>query len=90
METTSTRNYSYKNIDILNFETIEPLLKGLANQAIDSKDNLEQWLKNSETLKAELDEKERWISLNSRRDTGNELYQKTFKTFVEEVHMWMN
>lgn len=86
MEETIANNYSFEEIDILNFETIEPLLQALLERPIESKNDLEQWLQDVEKLKDQLDEKAWWVDLNNWKNTENEPYKKAVQIFWDEVN----
>lgn len=85
METITADKYTAENINIQNFETIEPFLDELINRSIDSKLSLEKWLQDVDKLQAVLIEKQGWIFINSQKDTSDEDYKKLYNSFFGEV-----
>ena len=54
MDTITISEYTLENLDIQNFETIKPLLEELVNRAVESKENLETWIKDVDELQSVL------------------------------------
>lgn len=85
METETLSKNLLDNIDIQNFETIKPHLEELVNRSVQSKRDLEVWLKNVDEVQSILAEKQGWIFINSQKDTGNADYKALYESFFGQV-----
>jgi len=85
MDTITLTKNSIDNIDIQNFETIKPLLHELVKRPVNSKNDLEVWLKDVDQLQSAIAEKQGWIFINSQKDISNEAYKALYDSFYGEV-----
>lgn len=85
METATISKNLLDNIDIQNFETIKPHLEELVNRSLESKRDLEVWLKNVDEIQSVLAEKQGWIFINSQKDTSNADYKALYESFFGQV-----
>lgn len=79
------RVYLPKYFGITNWEALEPFFKELLEREINSKQDLEQWLKDSSELEAAISEDACWRQIKMTCDTENKTLEDAFTYFVMEV-----
>lgn len=79
------RNYLPKDFKITDWEHLEPFLKELLARPIQSKEELEQWLKDMSELEAVIGEDAAWRQIRMTCDTENKALEDAFTYFVTEI-----
>ena len=79
------RKYLPENLVVSDWETIEPYFKELLERAINSKDELEKWLKDMSELEAMLNEEFCWRQIKMTCDTNNKLLEESFNYYCMEI-----
>ena len=79
------RHYLPAGFTITTWEALEPLLKELLERPLDSKEALQQWLKDSSELEAAISEDACWRQIKMTCDTENKELEKAFEFFVMEI-----
>ena len=79
-----TRTYIPANLEI-KWETLEPLYKELVDRAINSAEELEQWLRDRSELEAALEEDFAWRYIRMTCDTNSEEKLQSFQYFATEI-----
>lgn len=78
------RTYVPQDLEI-KWENIEPLFRELINRTINSKEELETWLKNRSELEAVLEEDFAWRYIRMSCNTADESLLKQFQFFATEI-----
>ena len=78
------RTYIPQNLEI-KWENLAPIFEELQNRNIDSKADLEQWLRDKSELEAALEEDFAWRYIKMSCDTANEQLVKDFQYFATEI-----
>lgn len=79
------RHFVPENFVITDWNSLEPYFKDLANRNIDSKADLEQWLKDQSELEAVVNEDACWRQIRMTCDTENKSLEEAFNFFVMEI-----
>lgn len=79
------RHFVPGNFVISDWNSLEPYFKDLANRNIDSKADLEQWLKDQSELEAVVNEDACWRQIRMTCDTENKSLEEAFNFFVMEI-----
>lgn len=78
------RTYIPQNLEI-KWENLAPIFEELQNRIIDSKADLEQWLRDKSELEAALEEDFAWRYIKMSCDTANEQLVKDFQYFATDI-----
>ncbi|MGN6249997.1 MAG: M3 family oligoendopeptidase [Ginsengibacter sp.] len=79
------RHYLPQDLTISSWEVIEPYFKKLLQREINSKEDLEKWLKDMSELEAAVNEDVCWRQIKMTCDTGNKELEESFNYFVLEI-----
>jgi oligoendopeptidase F len=79
------RKFIPEDFTVANWESIEPYFKDLADRSINSKEDLELWLKDSSELEAVLSEDACWRQIKMTCDTENKSLEEAFVFFVTQI-----
>jgi oligoendopeptidase F len=80
-----TRHFLPVDFTITNWETLEPFFKQLDERAINSLQDLEEWLKDSSELEAVTSEDACWRQIKMTCDTENKELEEAFTFFMMEI-----
>ncbi|RWU08614.1 M3 family oligoendopeptidase [Pedobacter chitinilyticus] len=78
------RTYIPQDLEI-KWENLSPIFEELQNRNIDSKTDLEHWLRDKSELEAALEEDFAWRYIKMSCDTANEQLVKDFQYFATEI-----
>lgn len=73
------------NFVVTNWDSLEPWFKNLLERKIDTKEQLEQWLKDQSELEALVNEDACWRQIRMTCDTENKTLEEAFTFFVMEL-----
>lgn len=79
------RHYLPQDLTISSWEIIEPYFKELLQREINSKEEMEQWLKDMSELEAAVNEDVCWRQIKMTCDTANKELEESFNYFVLEI-----
>jgi len=79
------RHYLPQDLTISSWQIIEPYFKELLQREINSKEVLEQWLKDMSELEAAVNEDICWRQIKMTCDTTNKELEESFNYFVLEI-----
>lgn len=79
------RHFLPENFSVTNWEALEPWFINLLEREIDSKEKLEQWLKDISELEAVLSEDACWRQIKMTCDTENKELENAFAFFMMEI-----
>ncbi len=79
------RHYLPQDLTISSWQIIEPYFKELLQREINSKEELEQWLKDMSELEAAVNEDICWRQIKMTCDTTNKELEESFNYFVLEI-----
>lgn len=79
------RHFLPENLTVTNWETIEPYFKDLLKREINSKEDLEKWLKDMSELEAMISEDACWRQIRMTCDTTNKELEESFNYFCMEI-----
>jgi oligoendopeptidase F len=79
------RQFLPEDFTITSWEQLEPYFKDLLDRAIQSKQDLEKWLKDSSELEAVISEDACWRQIRMTCDTENKSLEEAFVFFVTEI-----
>ena len=79
------RHFVPENFTVTDWESIEPFFKDLLERNIDTKENLEQWLKDQSELEALVSEDACWRQIKMTCDTENKALEEAFTYFCMEI-----
>ncbi len=79
------RHFIPKDFILTDWETLEPYLKNLLDRNIDTKERLEQWLKDQSELEAMVNEDACWRQIKMTCDTENKVLEDAFNFFCMEI-----
>jgi oligoendopeptidase F len=79
------RHFLPANFTITNWEVLEPYFKDLAERAINSIEDLQQWLKDSSELEAAISEDACWRQIKMTCDTESKALEESFTFFMMEI-----
>lgn len=83
--TSIPRSYLPQNFKITDWESLEPYFKELPDRPIQSKEDLEAWLKDISELEAIIGEDAAWRQIRMTCDTENKELEQAFTFFVTEI-----
>lgn len=79
------RTFLPKDFTVTNWENLEPFFKELLERPIESKTNLEQWLKDMSELEAVVSEDACWRQIKMTCDTTDKNLEEAFTYFCMEI-----
>jgi len=79
------RNFLPKNFSVTSWEALQPYFQQLLDRPLQSKGDLEQWLKDSSEIEAVLSEDACWRQIRMTCDTENKSLEEAFVFFVTEI-----
>jgi len=79
------RHFLPANFTVTNWESLEPFFKTLLEQELNSKADLEQWLKNMSELEAVVSEDACWRQIKMTCDTTDKTLEEAFAYFCMEI-----
>jgi oligoendopeptidase F len=79
------RHFVPEDFTVTTWETLEPYFKNLLDRNIDSKDDLEQWLKDMSELEAVISEDACWRQIRMTCDTTDKSLEQAFTYFCMEI-----
>jgi oligoendopeptidase F len=79
------RHFLPENFTISNWESLEPYLKTLEERTINSKADLEQWMKDASEVEAVISEDVCWRQIKMTCDTENKELEESFNFFMMEI-----
>lgn len=79
------RTFLPKDFTVTNWESLEPFFKELLERPIESKTNLEQWLKDMSELEAVVSEDACWRQIKMTCDTTDKNLEEAFTYFCMEI-----
>jgi len=79
------RTFLPKDFTVTNWENLEPFFKELLERPIESKANLEQWLKDMSELEAVVSEDACWRQIKMTCDTTDKNLEEAFTYFCMEI-----
>ncbi|MDB5195891.1 MAG: oligoendopeptidase [Flaviaesturariibacter sp.] len=79
------RTYLPEDFKIENWETLQPYFDELVDRPINSKTDLEAWLKDMSEIEAVIGEDAAWRQIKMTCDTENKELEKAFEYFVLEI-----
>jgi oligoendopeptidase F len=82
---TLPRNFLPKNFAVTSWEALQPYFQQLLDRPLQSKGDLEQWLKDSSEIEAVLSEDACWRQIRMTCDTENKSLEEAFVFFVTEI-----
>ena len=79
------RHFLPKDFIVTDWQVLEPYFKELLEREIDSKEELEKWLKDASELEAVVSEDANWRQIRMTCDTENKKLEEDFTFFVMEI-----
>ena len=79
------RKFLPKDFTVTDWNSLEPFFKDLLDRTIDTKKELEQWLKDQSELEAIVSEDTCWRQIKMTCDTENKSLEDAFTFFVLEI-----
>ena len=79
------RHFLPENLAVTNWETIEPYFKDLLKREINSKEDLEKWLKDTGEVEAMISEDACWRQSRMTCDTANKELEESCNYFCMEI-----
>lgn len=79
------RSYLPANFKVTDWGTLEPYFKELLERPLNTKQDLEQWLKDVSELEAVIGEDAAWRQIRMTCDTENKELEQAFTFFVTEI-----
>ncbi len=79
------RHFIPKDFSVTGWQSLEPYLKDLLDRNIDTKENLEKWLKDQSELEALVNEDACWRQIKMTCDTENKSLEEAFTFFCMEI-----
>ena len=79
------RHFLPGDFSITNWESLEPWFKNLLDRELNSKKDLEQWLKDISELEAVVSEDACWRQIKMTCDTENKALEEAFNSFMMEI-----
>ncbi|MBS1575408.1 MAG: M3 family oligoendopeptidase [Bacteroidetes bacterium] len=79
------RHFLPVNFEVTTWESLEPYFKNLLEREINSKEELEQWLKDSSELEAVVSEDACWRQIRMTCDTENKKLEEAFAFFMMKI-----
>src|SRR6266508_5964940 len=82
---TPERHFLPSDFAITNWKNLEPYFKDLLEREINSKQDLEKWLRDASELEAIVSEEANWRQIRMTCDTENKELENAFTFFVMEI-----
>ncbi len=79
------RNFLPTNLEIKDWQTIEPYFKDLESRPLNSVGDLEKWLKDVSELESAVSEDACWRQIKMTCDTENKALEESFNYFMMEI-----
>ena len=79
------RHFIPSGFTLINWESLEPFFKNLLDRSIETKEELEQWLKDQSELEALVNEDACWRQIRMTCDTENKTLEEAFNFFFTEI-----
>ncbi|MEP7238713.1 MAG: M3 family oligoendopeptidase, partial [Ferruginibacter sp.] len=79
------RHFVPTDFTVTDWQSLEPFFKDLLERNIDTKENLEQWLKDQSELEALVSEDACWRQIKMTCDTENKTLEEAFGFFCMEI-----
>ncbi len=79
------RHFVPQDFTITDWESLQPFFKNLLDRNIDTKESLEQWLKDQSELEAMINEDACWRQIKMTCDTENKMLEEAFNYFCMEI-----
>src|SRR5690606_12881241 len=79
------RKFIPKGFMLTDWESLKPFFIELVERNIDTKESLEQWLKDTSELEAVINEDACWRQIKMTCDTENEALEEAFNYFCMEI-----
>ncbi|MEI9933449.1 MAG: M3 family oligoendopeptidase [Ferruginibacter sp.] len=79
------RHFVAKDFVVIDWNSLEPFFKNLLERNIETRDNLEQWLKDQSELEAIVSEDACWRQIKMTCDTENKSLEEAFNFFCMEI-----
>ena len=87
--TSIPRSYLPKDFKVTNWEGLEPFFKELLDRPLNTKEDLESWLKDLSELEAVVSEDAAWRQIRMTCDTENKELEEAFNYFVLHIQPHM-
>ena len=81
-----TRKFIPKDLDVNNWQELEPFFQSLVNRKNETIDELLEWLYNLSELEAVIEEHAGWLYIRMTCDTQNKILTEAYTYFVEEIN----
>ena len=79
------RHFIPSDFTVIDWQSLEPFFKNLLERNIDTKETLEQWLKDQSELEALINEDACWRQIKMTCDTENKALEEAFTFFCMEI-----
>ena len=79
------RHFLPNDFSVTNWEAVEPYFKNLLDRNIDSKKDLEKWLKDMSEVEAVISEDACWRQIKMTCDTTDKSLEDSFTFFMMEI-----
>ena len=79
------RHFLPADFEVTNWEALEPYFKNLLEREINSKEELEQWLKDGSEVEAVISEDACWRQIRMTCDTENKKLEEAFAFFMMQI-----
>lgn len=79
------RKFLPEDFKLTTWEALQPYFENLKEKTIQSKEDLEQWMKDVSELEAVISEDACWRQINMTCDTNNKEYEEAFTFFCMEI-----
>ena len=79
------RHFVTQDFTLTDWQSLEPYFKNLLDRNIDTKETLEQWLKDQSELEALINEDACWRQIKMTCDTENKTLEEAFNYFCMEI-----
>src|SRR6478735_3536739 len=79
------RTYLPEDFKVTDWQNLEPYFKELLDRPLNSKEELEKWLKDMSELEAVVGEDAAWRQIRMTCDTENKELEQAFEYFVMEI-----
>lgn len=79
------RQFLPENYVLTDWESLQPYLDNLKNRPLETKEALEQWMKDLSEVEAVIGEDAAWRQINMTLDTTNKQYEEAFTYYCMEI-----
>lgn len=83
------RHFVKKDFTVTTWELLKPYFDNLLERKIESKEELEQWLKDNSELSSVVSENMAWRYIKMTCDTANETLRNSFNDFIQNIEPHM-